>query len=65
MSGVEIRPRTRQRVREIPDGVLEYIKEQIETTPYGKVIIELNATAAGFSIMTETRQRFTDEGKPV
>ena len=40
------------------ESVLAYIQQEIERTSYGRIIIELNATANKIDIITEHRQRF-------
>lgn len=44
--------------QKVTESVLAYIQQEIERTHYGRIIIELNATANKIDIITEHRQRF-------
>jgi len=51
-------------MREVSENLLNYIKEEIQNVPYGKITIELVGTSDKIDVIVENRKRFEKE-KPV
>ena len=50
--------------REVSENLMNYIKEEIQNVPYGKIIIELIGTSDKIDVIVENRKRFEKE-KPI
>jgi len=51
-------------MREVSENLLNYIKEEIQNVPYGKITIELVGTSDKIDVIVENRKRFEKE-KPI
>lgn len=51
-------------MREVSKNLLNYIKEEMENVPYGKITIELIGTSDKIDVIVENRKRFEKE-KPI
>ena len=51
-------------MREVSKNLLNYIKEEMENVPFGKIIIELVGTSDKIDVIVENRKRFEKE-KPI
>jgi len=50
--------------REVSENLMNYIKEEIQNVPYGKITIELIGTSDKIDVIVENRKRFEKE-KPI
>lgn len=48
---------------EIPDNLLNYIKEQANKVHHGRITIEINDTAHKMDVVVESRERFFGKEK--
>jgi hypothetical protein len=46
---------------ELNENLLEYVKQEVKSLDFGKIIIEVNKTSDKIDIITEKRQRFEKE----
>lgn len=50
---------------EIPDNLLEYVRETAAKIGHGRVIIELNESSKKIDVISETRKRFNKDDEEV